>query len=129
MLGNIFGMELSEGKHRFSFSSLGAFTFIICLISETIELGKQIWAFLFSSLGNVYGKFMKRYGQKLRRIILLRFGLITFRFGYGRDRKPFIFMISGFLDVAISPKTIYFHLDTRRPQIIQEKTQRSFWKY
>ena len=53
----------------------------------------------------VIGNVWKRYGQKLRRIILLPFGLVTFRFGYWRDRKPIIFMISGFLDVSLSPKT------------------------
>ena len=59
----------------------------------------------------------KRYGQKLRRIILLHFGLVTVLFGYGRDRKPIIFMISGFSDVSTTPKTniIYFlrHQDTQ----------------
>ena len=59
--------------------------------------------------GNCWVIFMvnlrKRYGQKLRRIILLHFWLITFRFGDGRDRKPLMVMISGFSDVSPSPKT------------------------
>ena len=38
-------------------------------------------------LGQPYSKFMVKYGQKLRRIILLQFGLITSRFAYGRDRN------------------------------------------
>ena len=41
---------------------------------------------------------------------LLHVGLITFRFGYGRDRKYFIFMISGFLDVSLSPKTYIIYI-------------------
>ena len=40
-----------------------------------------------------------------RRIILLHFGLVFFRFAHGRDRKPLMFMIAGFLDVSLSPKT------------------------
>ena len=47
------------------------------------------WAFFMVTL-------WKRYGQKLRRIILLHFGLITFRFGYMRERKLLTSMISGF---------------------------------
>ena len=52
----------------------------------------------------------KRYGQKLRRILLLHFGSVIFQCHYGRDRKPFMFMISGFLDVSMSPKTNYVYL-------------------
>ena len=37
----------------------------------------------------------KRYGKKLRIIMLLQFGLVTFRFGYGRTRQP---RFSWFLD-------------------------------
>ena len=52
----------------------------------------------------------KRYAQKLRSIFLLHFGLVTVRFGYGRNRTPLISMISGFLDVSFLPKTNYFYL-------------------
>ena len=66
----------------------------------------------------------KRYGKKLRSNILLHFGLITFRFGYGRDRQPIISVISGFSDVSLSPKTniiyLWRHQDTsNNPRTIQ----------
>ena len=53
---------------------------------------------------------LKRHGQKLRRIILQHFGLVASRFGYGKNRKALIFMISGFLDVSMTLKTNYFYL-------------------
>ena len=43
-------------------------------------------------------------------MILLQFELVTFRFAYMRSLKPFISMISGLLDVSLSPKTIYCFL-------------------
>ena len=56
----------------------------------------------------------KRYGQKLRTIILLHFTLVTPRFAYGRDQKPSHFHDFGFLDVSTTPKTNYFIFgDTR----------------
>ena len=59
----------------------------------------------------------KRYGQKLRKIIRLHLGLLTFlRFHYGRTLKPFIFMDFGFSDVSLRPKTniiyLWRHQDT-----------------
>ena len=47
----------------------------------------------------------KRLAQKLRRIILLLFGLVTFRFHFGKTRKLMIFMVFGFWDVTMTPKT------------------------
>ena len=52
---------------------------------------------------------------------MLHFRLVTFRFAYGRDRKPIIFIISGFLDVSMTHQTNYFQLGyTKRFKIIQE---------
>ena len=63
----------------------------------------------------------KRNGQKLRRIILLHFGLVTSRFGYGRT---LILMIWGFSDVPLSPKTNIIYLgNATMPKKIQEKCQ------
>ena len=45
---------------------------------------------------------------------MFHFGLVTFRFAYGKDRIPIMFMISGFLDVSLSPKTNIIYL--LRPQ-------------
>ena len=59
----------------------------------------------------------KRYASKLRCIILLHFELITFRFAYMRTLKPLLSMISGHLDVSLSPKPISFIFwDTRIPK-------------
>ena len=52
----------------------------------------------------------KRYASKLRRAILLHFGLGTFRFHYRKDRKPVIFTMSGFLDVSMTPKANIIYL-------------------
>ena len=53
---------------------------------------------------------MERIARKLRRIILLRFGLVTFRFHYWKTFKPLICMISGFSGVFLSPQTNYVYL-------------------
>ena len=52
----------------------------------------------------------RRIAQKLRGIILLLFGLVAFRFHSGRDRKPPMFMIWGFSDVSMTPKTNHVYL-------------------
>ena len=36
--------------------------------------------------------------------------ILTFRFHYGKTRKPVMFMISGFLDVSMTPRTTQVHL-------------------
>ena len=80
-------------------------------------------------MGHVSGKIMERYGQKLRRTILLHVGLITFRLAYGKDQKPRILMISGFSDVSLSSKTSIIHL--WRPQDTSNKPRKlpsRFWK-
>ena len=67
---------------------------------------------------------LKRYAQKLRRIILLQFELITFRFAHGRTLKPLIPMISEFLDVSLRPQTNYvFFGDLKIPQKVQQKNK------
>ena len=50
------------------------------------------------------GNMWKSYGE-IRVIILLHFGLVTLRFGYGGDRKPLMFMISDFSEVSMTRKT------------------------
>ena len=70
------------------------------------------------TIGNIFGKLWsflwKRYVQKLRSITPVQFEPMTFRFAYGRTLKPLTFMISGFLDVSMSPKTNMIYL--WRPQ-------------
>ena len=79
-------------------------------------------------LGNCYGELIQKYDQKLCSIILLHSGLESFRCVYGRDRKLLMLMISGFMDVSLSPKPILFFRDSRRLQQIQE-TRNPFQKY
>ena len=50
---------------------------------------------------------IKRLAAKLRRIILLHFELITFRFAYGRDRGP-NFYDSGIYGLGIEPQNQYY---------------------
>ena len=54
--------------------------------------------------------FKKRVPQKLRRIILRHFGLVTFRFHSGKTRKRFIFMVVGSPEVSMTPETNCFQL-------------------
>ena len=67
-----------------------------------------------------------RIAEKLRRIILLHFGLVIFRFQYGRSRRVFIFMILGpggrDHGPPWPPETIILDfVPTKLLQIIQEK--------
>ena len=55
-------------------------------------------------------KNIKRLTQQLRMIFLLHFGQSTFRIHYGRSRKHIMFMIFGFWDVSMTPKTKYVYL-------------------
>ena len=50
---------------------------------------------------------IQRIAQRLRRNILLHFGLGTFRIHFRETRKPLIFMVSDLLDEAMTPKTNY----------------------
>ena len=70
----------------------------------------------------------ERYAQELRWIIVLHFGLVTFRFAYGKDRKPLISMISGFSDVSLAPKTNYLCLETPGYLKYSKKKLNQFWK-
>ena len=77
--------------------------------------------------------FEKRVAQKLRRIILLHFGLVTFRIHFGRTRKPLVFVILDLVDMSMAPKTNYLKLwrhqitpnNPRKSRII---SNRFFWK-
>ena len=59
----------------------------------------------------------KYKAKRLRRIILVHFGLITFRLAHGKTKTP-QFMISEFSDMSLSPKTNIIH--PRRPQDISK---------
>ena len=54
--------------------------------------------------------FMKRIARKFRWIILLHLGVATFRFHFGKTLKPLVFMIVGFSDVSMTPKTDIIYL-------------------
>ena len=72
----------------------------------------------------------RRYDQRLRSIILLHFGLVTFRFGYGRDRNSSFLRFRALWTCTWVPKRILFIVGgTRIPQQIQEAPQTNFWKY
>ena len=73
------------------------------------QTNKSIWLSRGSGSHFYYKYIMKRIARKLRRIFLLRFGLVTFRFHDGEDLKPLIFIISAFRDVSLSPKTNIIH--------------------
>ena len=64
----------------------------------------------------------KRYGQKLHRIVLLQFELITFRFGHGRILTPLISMISGFWEGVLSSQDNLSYL--LRHQDTSDKTRK-----
>ena len=86
------------------------------------------------SVGSFLLNIMKRIAGTLHRIILLHFGLITFRLQYGGDRKPLICMISGFLDASMTPKTnmiyLWRHLETSNISKKENVVGESYsWKY
>ena len=99
------------------------------IIGELYEKIDKCWAIVMVNL-------WKSYGQKLRGNIPVHFGLITFRFAYGRTLKPLISMISGFSNVSLGPKTNIIYLlrdqDTlekpRNLQVISEKIISTCWK-
>ena len=71
----------------------------------------------------------KRYGQKLRRIILLPFELITFWFAYGKNENPSFLWFRDFRTCPWLPKPIIFIFgNTRIPQITRETTRSIFRK-
>ena len=57
----------------------------------------HVWVFFMVNL-------WKRYGQTLRRIILLHLGLVTFRFAFGRNRTRVISLIQDFWTFPWLPK-------------------------
>ena len=66
----------------------------------------------------------KRVAQKLHIVILLHYGLVTFRFHFRKYRKTIMFMIVWFLDVSMTPQTIFFKLwRLKILQNIQENTK------
>ena len=66
----------------------------------------------------------------LRTIILSHFGLVTFGFHYGRTPKPIMFMIFGFLDVSMTPKTnMIYRWRHKRIQNNSRKIPNHFSKY
>ena len=56
-----------------------------------------------------------RMANKLRIINQLQFGRVAFRFHFGETRKPFLLMVSGFLEVSIGPKTNYLNASSLPP--------------
>ena len=74
---------------------------------------------LFLGSGGVWGailivNIMKRIIREVRIIILLYFGLVTFRIHYWKSLKPLISWFSDLADVTMSPKTNMIYL--WRPQ-------------
>ena len=68
---------------------------------------KGVWGAIYTV------NIIKRIARKLRRIILLHFGQVTFRFDYWKTLKPLMFMIWGFSDVPMTPKNqVFLFLET-----------------
>ena len=71
----------------------------------------------------------KRIAGKLRIIILLQFGLVTFRCHYGKDRKP---SFSGFRDFRTCPwlpKTNHFYFWRNQDTSINSREAPNHLKY
>ena len=76
---------------------------------------------VWGGLGAIFTvTFANRVARKFRRIILLYFGLITFRFHFGKAWKPFVFMIFGFLDVFMTPPNQFF-LTLETPGLLKKQ--------
>ena len=67
-----------------------------------------------SGSGALVVNFKRRIARQICRIILLHFGLVFFRFRFGKTRNPVVFMIFGFLDVSMTLETSYIWLWTHR---------------
>ena len=77
----------------------------------------------------LYRNDISRITGKLRSIILLHFGRITFRFAYGRDRNSSFLWFRGFWTCPWLPKPIIFIFGKPRiPQIIHGKNRIIFGK-
>ena len=61
-------------------------------------------------MGLFYCKSKKRLAQKLRRIILLHFGLELLDLILGKAENPSFTWFSDLLDVTMAPKTNYFQI-------------------
>ena len=84
--------------------------------SRRLERNRVSWGLW--ALGAMFTvSFKKRVVRKLRIIILLHFGLVTFRSRYGEDRNPFIVMIFAFLYVPMTPKTNMESVSSRKHEM------------
>ena len=83
----------------------------------------RIWHLGVLGGGICIVNFKKRVARKLHRIILLHFGLVTFRFHSGRTLKPLMFMISDLVDVSMTHNTNVIHL--RRHQDTSNNLRKS----
>ena len=67
-----------------------------------MHLGSEgVWGAIFTV------NIKKRVAQKLRRIIVLRFGLVPFRIHFRKARQLSFSLFSGVADVTMTPKTRY----------------------
>ena len=73
---------------------------------------------------------IQRISRKRHRVILLPLGLVNFRFHYDKTLKPIIFMISGFSNVSMTPKSniIYLWRHTDIPNNSRKKPNH-FWRH
>ena len=110
----ILGYCLVGSRHPFLILESQSNPLNLSLLNCTLENpGKHVD---LGSTGSGGSFLVKRIARKLRRIILLHFGLVTFRFHYWKTLKSLIFMISGFLGVTMCSKTnivyLWRHQDT-----------------
>ena len=89
------------------------------------DLGSRgVWRIIFIADS------IKRITQKLRRIILLHLGLITFRIHFRKTRKPRMCMFFSLADVTMTPKTkICVILDTPSYHKRDKKSDNNLSKY
>ena len=78
----------------------------------------EVDKFRFEVWGGLGGKFLvssnTRMARKLRRIILLHFGLVTFNFHFPKFPHIFIFMVFGLSGHDHGPqKTLYLTVDSQ----------------
>ena len=71
---------------------------------------------------------IKRITQKLRRIILLHFKLITVRIYFGKNRTLVIVMIFRFGDASMAPNTKYFNLWEFQISPNRSRKRINFWE-
>ena len=89
---------------------------------DALKIIGELLENILPCLGHFYSKFMETIGLKAPRMILLRFGLITFRFAYGRDQNSSFLWFRDFCQARV------IHWRCKSPQLNPVESFRNKYK-